>query len=272
MKLAGTLATAVLLVQAAARPSPAEPIQADEPPQAIEPPQAVRAWRFAVTPYLWIPAAVSGEVTLGGNSVAVHADMGDLLGRFELGGTIRAEAWWGEFGLMLDVLYVRFGDERTTQLGELDVGISQWLIEAALAYRLGCWPTSDSPDAMHVAAQLYAGLRMTRLSLDIEPEMGPEAKMSEWYFDPMIGLRIPVHLSPAWTLSLRADVGSFGVDSDLTWNVVFGLERALSPLFAFQFGYRIMTFESSKDVGMGDRETSVRTTTHGPGLALSVRF
>ena len=230
-----------------------------------------RTWHGMVMPYAWLPASVGGSVTLGPESVTMQANMADMLGRLEMAGSLRAELWYGEFGLIVDTLYARFGDERMTRQGALDAELTQSLGELAFGYRLGRWPTSSDEEAVTIAAELYGGARVSRFEVDVAHGAASQ-NATKNLVDPMIGVRIPVQLSPRWLLSMRGDIGGFGVDSDLVWNVVFGLERGLSSSVALQFGYRIMRIDFSTDVGDMDREVSVRTIMHGPGFAGSYRF
>ena len=230
----------------------------------------VRTWHGMVMPYVWLPASVGGSVTLGPESVTMQANMADMLGRLEMAASLRAEVWYGEFGLLVDTLYARFGDERMTRQGALDAELTQSLGELALGYRLGRWPTSSGEDAVTITAELYAGARLSRFEVAVS--QGTSQNATQNLIDPMIGVRIPVQLSPHWLLSMRGDIGGFGVDSDLVWNLVFGMERGLSSSLALQFGYRIMRIDFSTDAGDTDREVSVRTIMHGPGFAGSYRF
>lgn len=230
-----------------------------------------RSWHGMVMPYAWLPATVGGSVTLGPESVTMQANMADMLGRLELAGSLRAEVWYGELGLIVDTLYARFGDERMTREGELDVELTQSLGELAFGYRLGRWQTSDDEDSVAIAAELYGGARLSKFEIDVAlGAMSQDA--SKTLLDPMIGVRIPVQLSQRWLMSMRGDIGGFGVESDLVWNVVFGLERRVSSSLALQFGYRLMRIDFTNDVGDRDREVSVRTLMHGPGFAGSYRF
>jgi hypothetical protein len=228
-------------------------------------------WRFSVMPYLWLPATIGGDVTLHGNSVVMRTNMVDLLERVELAGSLRAEAWQRGVGILVDALYSRLGDEKSTPIGELDLEISQLMIDLAAAYRFGRWSTSDTPDPVTIAVEIYGGARLSRYGTDLSPEMGPDIDSTEWFLDPIVGLRIPIQLSTKWQLAARGDIGGFGVDSDLLWNIVFGLDRSLSSTFAVHLGYRIMVVEFSQNVGMGD-EVMMSTTTHGPAFAASARF
>ncbi len=56
--------------------------------------------------------------------------------------------------------------------------------------------------------------------------------------DPIIGGRFHMSLSERWLLTLRGDIGGFGVGSDLTWNVAARLGYRLSERTTLAFGYR----------------------------------
>jgi len=50
------------------------------------------------------------------------------------------------------------------------------------------------------------------------------------------------------------------------------MERRVWSSVALQFGYRIMRIDFSSNLSNVDREVSVHTLMHGPGLAASYRF
>ena len=84
--------------------------------------------------------------------------------------------------------------------------------------------------------------------LDFGPiELG--GGFEENWLDPVGGIRVLADLSRKFTLLARADVGGFGIGSDLTWNVNAGLDFRASKTVDFEFEYKIMDidYDSGED-------------------------
>ena len=98
------------------------------------------------------------------------------------------------------------------------------------------------------------------------------ASTSENY-DPLLGFRLGVQASRKVHLTLRGDVGGFGVGSEFTWNVV-ALVRYQVPVWGYPVnllvGYRGLC-QHTVD-GAGTTKVISKVTQHGPILGVSVRF
>ena len=98
---------------------------------------------------------------------------------------------------------------------------------------------------------------------------GPSVNQSESWVDPLVGSRFGIDLSDRWSLTAEANVGGFGVGSDLAWNVqaflgyqtsLFGVPTTLAA------GYRAL----HQDYDHNDFKWDV--TMHGPALGAVLRF
>jgi hypothetical protein len=61
---------------------------------------------------------------------------------------------------------------------------------------------------------------------------------TESWWEPVIGVRVLVQLTEAWTLVGYADIGGFGIGSDLTFQLLAGVNWQLFKVVSAKAGYR----------------------------------
>ena len=167
-------------------------------------------------------------------------------------------------GFFLDGLYVNLSDDAKVRVGkvrvrgiDIDGGLELALLEAGAFYRFG--EAGLSFDAL-------AGARYVSIDVEVKPGPFPTLSRDKDWVDPIIGGRFHMSLSERWLLSLRGDIGGFGVGSDLTWNVAAHLGYRLSERTTLAFGYRHLDI----DYDSGNRELDLEF--FGPFLGISFGF
>ena len=94
--------------------------------------------------------------------------------------------------------------------------------------------------------RVWRALRRARIdgALDARP-LGAQAQ--EGWLDPLVGARFTHAFNDRWSVTLRGDVGGFGVSSELVTNVsaVFGLR--LTDATTLRFGYRLLQMDFEDD-------------------------
>jgi len=264
MNRSRTAALVVVAVALVALPAAAE-TEADADANATP-------WYSRVMVYGWVPVSAAANITLGQDSVSMQASTADLVKALEFTAAIRGEFWYArKMGLLVDLFYVMTGGEASVGQADFTLEVSQALGEAAFAYRLATWPTSSDARAMTIAADLYAGVRISRFKIDLDVNSTSHSRTNT-LVDPIIGMRVPVQLAPSWQLVVRGDVGGFGIDSDLIWDVEFGFEHDVSSTIGIELGYRIMDIVFSADAGNATQQASVKSLTHGPAIGASLAF
>ena len=111
-----------------------------------------------------------------------------------------------------------------------------------------------------------AGVRALIVDVEIEAGRLPTFSRDKYWVDPIIGGRFHMGLSERWQLSLRGDIGGFGVGSDLSWNVSALLGYRLSERMTLAFGYRHLAI----DLVSGNLELDLEFS--GPFLGISFGF
>ena len=134
------------------------------------------------------------------------------------------------------------------------------IVDFAVGYRLGQWSLANRQRP--VSLGVYAGTRYMHFGAHLRASGGVvgglqrSANVSETFnwADPMIGLRWEVPVLDRLSLDFRADIGGFGVSSDLIWGLVGGARYWLAwkPWSVQPWigaGYRAVVFDRSNEVG-----------------------
>ncbi|MEJ2181451.1 MAG: hypothetical protein P8Y28_13705 [Gammaproteobacteria bacterium] len=140
--------------------------------------------------------------------------------------TARKNQW----GFLFDFLYVAFEDTfYEGSLLQATPRLEGRIFELAGTYQ------SASIKQLHV----IAGLR--RQDIDVELNFlssTPQAAV-DWV-DPFVGVIYVPSLTDNWSLSLRGDIGGFGIESDSAVNAEAMLRYQFGKTFSIKFGYRYL--------------------------------
>jgi hypothetical protein len=164
-------------------------------------------WKHEVAPYLWC-AAMDG--TSGVNNVVVDVDVSfsDVLDNLEMGFMGMYRATRDQYSVTVDTVYMGLGATGRSRGGRVkaDIDIDQLALEINAGYELAERFT------------VFGGLRYNDVSAEVRAT-GPLGNAEsgdgdESWIDPIVGAHYSIPLSDAWSLTMRGDVGGFGVGSD----------------------------------------------------------
>jgi hypothetical protein len=242
---------------------------AQDPTEDIAGLEGVSPWTFQLAPYMWM-AGAKADLTAGPIETSGEASFGDLLKNLDVGAMLRFEARHDRWGIMLDGLYMRLNSDAKVRLANrrirglsIDATMEMSILEAAGFYRFGEGP---------VTVDALAGIRY--FSIDVEMDISRRwtildrevnaSQDMEW-IDPIVGGRMVWNLADDWLLTLRGDLGGFGIGSELTWNVAAAVGYRLSESTLLVVGYRHLDINYEDNVDF-DAQFS------GPYLGMSFSF
>jgi hypothetical protein len=231
-------------------------------------------WTFTVAPYLWA-TSLAGSSSVGGVDADVDLSFGDILDDLAIGGMLLVDVQRGRFGIAFNGVFARLEPDGELGPVQLDVTSDTAWVGVAPYYRAVEWTYRVSPSGrpLRLVVEPTAGIRYTNLRVEIDGTgplgNGRQVDQSESWLDPLVGSRFALDLADSWTLSGEADIGGFGVGSDLAWNaqVFLGYRTALfgRPL-TLTAGYRALSQDYENDDFKWD------VTTQGPILGVVMRF
>jgi hypothetical protein len=263
-------------------------------------------WRFAVTVYGWA-TSLSGSATAHGNTVNINASIIDLIQKSDsiLAFDSYFEADKGRFGLYADLVWAKLGvpasaatyanpiaGVKLSAQANAATTLSLTIVEGGGLYELG--RTQDSEQSF-TALDGSVGFRVwsisTQIALDVTGALNfSDARLSQFdrtrtvniadsgslsWVDPVFGLRLRHQFTPSQQVSLRGDIGGFGIagSSVFTWQLA-GIYS-----YTWQFngyalaaigGYRALSVY--KDFDSGANTNNLNLLIHGPLVGLTVKF
>jgi hypothetical protein len=186
---------------------------------------------------------MDGTVGVGGVSGNVDMGIGDVLDRLDSAFMAMVEARKGRWALLVDGGFMHLKGEGTrawqgpggigTSTGELSADATEEIYNLAFGRRV-----VDQSDGSK--ADLIVGARFTRVEshLDLTVSTGgslPGGTNSigdeQSWWDPVIGLRLLFPLAKRWTVVGYADLGGFGVGSDITSQALVGINWEMTKRF-----------------------------------------
>lgn len=239
-------------------------------PMLVAQAQADEGWEVKVTPYLWATRMHGSTQIKGMPEAQLDMSFSDILHTLDAGFMGAMELQHGRWGILLDSMYMKTSDSvsvagpQGAARVDADMTVRQAMFAGALAYRwLDQAATSDA----------FVGVRYTRIreSLDLDARVfGATAELDhdqtvDWT-EPFIGMRGRLPVTRELAVVASADVGGFGMGSDLTTQAQLGLSYALSDSFSADFGVRYMKVDYDKGDFVYDMENE------GPYLGMSYHF
>jgi hypothetical protein len=196
-----------------------------------------QSWSFEITPYLWA-AGIDGDTAAEGVGSEIDTGYSFLsLDNLDFALATAVEARKGRWAALLDGMYVDFSDTLDGALVTADAELSGGFLEASAAY----------PAARIEGLDVIFGMRYVALESTVRLTPGPSAEESESWLDPLVGARFRHAFNDRWSVTLRGDVGGFGVSSELVTNLsaVFGYR--LTDAMTLRFGYRVLQMDFEDD-------------------------
>ncbi len=254
-------------MSAAAQTEPAaQPVPTPETVQA-EPPIPVAAakpgkWTFDVSIYGLAPA-MSGDVTVKGIPVSMEVDFDQIWDNLDSCAMGSVRIGRGRWALLGDLLYMGLEGsadwQGPLQTHKIDVEFEQWLASVAVGFQA----TKQ--------VELLAGMNYNNMNAEISGgPLGNNPSGTQEWFDPFVGTDVNLPLTESLSLHARADVGGFGVGSDLTWQAFPYASWRFAPWGSLQAGYRWL-YADYED-GSGTSKFGYDVTTQGPQLGITGHF
>ncbi|TVQ52324.1 MAG: hypothetical protein EA355_15285 [Rhodobacteraceae bacterium] len=222
---------------------------------------AAEDWSFIVSAYGWFPAMeVDATIDRPGGSVSadVSTSATDILDALNFGLFGTAEARRGRLGLFGDVFYTDLGVSETGPLGGRQSVDSKLFMFTGVA----AWRLVEDGGAF---VDAFGGARI--VSLDSRVAINDRsASKSTAYVDPLFGARVGYAATERVTLNAFANIGGFGVGSELTWEAYAGANYAFTERVSAELGYRYLSI----DYESGGKEIDMQM--FGPFTALVLKF
>lgn len=219
-------------------------------------------WRQTV--YLYgMGVVIDGDAQVGPVEVSVDLSISDVFDALKFGGMAAYRIENDTWSFSADLTYMNLGWSRRTQQGRAGARL-----DADQLTLMGTVGRRISPNLEALFSLAYFDL-----SSDLEARVLEQTRTvssdADW-IDPLVGLHYTSPLDGKWTLSLRGDIGGFGVGSDLTLHGWAKLIRQNTETFAWFFGYRYIGYDY--ETGSGANYQRYDLSQHGPGIGVAWSF
>lgn len=222
-------------------------------------PKDSSGWQVSLTPYIWF-AGAKADIGFRDQNIPVEAEFKDVLENLKMAFLMHAEATNGKWIVMGDIVYMKITKEGSIELLSLspELTMKQTIGELAGGYTL-----LNSEDKFFIDG--FAGLRYFEVDNVIETANRDLLDRTINTTDPILGLRLRT-ASEKWHGSLRADIGGFGIGSELSWksNLLAGYQ--FSETFTLYGGFQVYGLDYEKD------NFSMNVTSAGFALGFNFEF
>ena len=251
-------------------------------------------WHFELTPVFWASGIDIDTTTVRGRNASAGFDFNDILDTLDFGGSIQFEAWKGQWGLIVEELYIDLGVDGNAQprIGprvDADLDIRLNLLEMAVTHRFDMNMGGHQPEAANNSFQpkLFmepmAGLRYGTIKQEINLKLTPSQlpaigettgtfEGSDWWIELFAGGRVKYRFSQNWILILRGDLGGInsGDETVFSWKLYAGLDYKPWKSTSLKIGYNIYDFNYENNTG--DEKFELDAMLHGPAIGLTFYF
>jgi hypothetical protein len=222
-------------------------------------------WKFQVTFDGWL-AGLDGDIGVrglpaAGVDVSPLDVLGDLDGAFAGSYQAVGDSWL----LYADVMWAKISTGATVGPfdGTVNFEQTQIVATALVGYKLPV-------DVANMQVHATGGLRYqhNKVEVGIDPAFFPSVDRSgsQSWADPVVGLALHYDVNSKWFVDVMADVGGFGVASDVTLQGAATLGYNWTDTVASSFGYKALYTDYEED---GFRYDAVQ---HGFFTRLAVKF
>lgn len=225
-------------------------------------------WQLLVEPYLMFPN-MHGTTGIGNLPDAeVDENPSDIFKNLQIAAMLYAEAHKGGFTISSDLTYMKLGDDVVGKHGILtgDVNVKQLTWELAGLYKLRPWLNAG------IGLQLNSIKSKANLTLNTSPTISSNSSSSETWLDPSIiaATKLPLSKNNKWFWQFRANLGGFGIGSDLYYQFQTYFGYAISRRCQASAGYRLVDIDYEK--GNNNNRFLYNMKTFGPVLRFGIKF
>lgn len=215
-------------------------------------PRVSQEWRFDVTPYLWSPGINSSLFINGESQGTSKFSSGDILSNLKSGGMISAEAHYGHWGVMGDLVSATL-----QETGNVKTTLQQNILTGAATYTI-----LNNKDA-YVDGLL--GVRSIAATATITGTTGGSGSVST--INPIAGFKGRYRIADStWYVPFYADIGGGAGTTNITWQTILGVGKTIENWVDVSLSYRYLYYD------MTGSSVLQKTTFKGPQLAATFNF
>ena len=199
--------------------------------------KASDAWRFQLTPYVWM-SGLDGEVRPFNGAPTAHVDksFSEVLKNLDAAAFVNGTARKGSYVLQGDFSYASSSDKAALPMGlSAQAKIKQTSMTVTGGQHWALSPRSG--------LDLMAGVRLWQIKADVKIPGVAAAHSSTSFVDPVVAARWRYEIAPRWSTLVYADMGGLGMGSKFTWQIHGSVNYAVKDNVFVSLGYRQLSVD-----------------------------
>jgi len=219
-------------------------------------------WRQTI--YLYgMGVVINGDAQIGPVSVSPDLSISDVFDALKFGAMAAYRIENDTWSFSADATYMNLGWSERGEQGRVGARLDsdQLTVMGTVGRRV-------TPNLEALFSLAYFDLSAD-LQVRVLEQTVTASRDADWV-DPLVGLHYLSQLDDKWSLSVRGDVGGFGVGSDLTLHGWAKLVRQNTETFSWFFGYRYIGYDY--ETGSGANYQRYDLSQHGPGIGVAWSF
>ena len=215
------------------------------------------AWHFVLAPYL-MGATLDGTALVKGQPLDIDASTSQIFDHMSYGAMGMAAARKGDWGVVADAVWVKLSVDNPMPPATFEPTIG--LVSLAGVRRLSSF------------ADATLGVRWNHLGarIDLKAPAPMRLERTRDWVDPVVGVVLRTPAGRRFHASLIADVGGFGVGSDITWQVFPTAGVRLADWASLEAGWRFLSADYK--TGQGADRFEYDMLYQGPVVGVAFRF
>ena len=218
--------------------------------------KAEKRWNFTIAPYIYAPT-VSGDVLINNNPGMIPSS------NLNLGGMLYLEAYTPKWSIATDLMFMDVSTDITMNISgrEGTLNIKPTIVGLYFLRRVAKW------------FEVGIGGRLISSKTNLLVPAGAilseiNTEFNSAIVDPLIVTRFTFLKTEKWQISMRGDVGAFGLLGYFTWLVNPYAGFKISKMFEVNLGYRVLSMYHD-DSENNDR---LDLLLYGPQAGLMIHF
>jgi hypothetical protein len=229
-------------------------------------------WQFSVVPLLWL-SGVNGNVTVKGHKADVDVGFDQLCQHFNGGFMADFDLRKRKFGFYVQPNYMQLAAGATAGQFGGNADLTIWIVEGGGYYEFARWGEEKPLTLEAVVGVRYWGLHNELTLRGSGGVVNFSGSDSTSLVDPLVGLHAQKYLTEKLSLTVRGDVGGFGISnhsSDLSWQAVALIGYDFTRHFALYAGYRALALDESN--GSGSSQKGANLVLNGALIGLDFHW
>ncbi len=222
---------------------------------------------------------INGDAEIGPVKTELDVSFSDIVKNLDFGVMAYIEHMNGNWIFIADTAYMNLTVDNTiASNGMASVGLdaeaTQLILESFVGYRVLDEEINPNSNA---SLDLFVGARYNYVNVDVGIEASgvglvtsASRDRSYNWVDPLIGARIRYNFLENWGMMAIADIGGFGVGSEITWQLGAFINYSFSNGVRLYGGGRYLHFEYEDGSNVGDFKFDADYL--GPMIGLAYRF